>query len=315
VIRVVGSVPAMSKQNPPHDHHYIPVFYLKRWVNPRTKKVIEFSKPHEDAAKRIVVRKRRFPTATGFLRDGYTLIGVKPEDRQALENRIMVPVDNAAADALERLYAGGTLAPKEYFGWTRFIASLILRTPQDVEIMKRGMKAVYDKTVKETIGSLRRKGYKTPSAKEIIARMTKEDYETEALILIGSLIENPISYRSLLGLSWKVFDLPLDAPSFLTSDQPVIRTNGLKKEISYIVMPIGPRKLLVASFHQSTFDWFSLYPARELVRDVNYTVAAQAVACVWAIDDAEFPMISKCMGTVRPKSMARTLMTEGLKRK
>jgi len=69
----------MNAANPPAKHHYIPAFYLKRWVDPDGK-VTEFTKPYRD-----IIVKPIAPERTGYQERLYELKGYEPDLAQQVE--------------------------------------------------------------------------------------------------------------------------------------------------------------------------------------------------------------------------------------
>lgn len=69
-------------------HHYIPVFYLKRWCSGDDKKICEYSRPHKD-----IYDRRIFPVQTGFLDRLYETKGVPKLIAQQVEDDFMKSVD------------------------------------------------------------------------------------------------------------------------------------------------------------------------------------------------------------------------------
>jgi Protein of unknown function (DUF4238) len=61
-------------------HHYIPVFYLKRWCA-EDKRLRQFSRPHKP-----IYAKRIFPVQTGFVDRLYEVKGVPAEMAQVVED-------------------------------------------------------------------------------------------------------------------------------------------------------------------------------------------------------------------------------------
>jgi hypothetical protein len=78
-------------------HHYIPVFYLKRWCA-EDRKLCEYSRPYKKIHSR-----RIFPVQTGFLDRLYEKKGVPKAMAQQVEDEFMKPADTFAAVALKMI--------------------------------------------------------------------------------------------------------------------------------------------------------------------------------------------------------------------
>jgi hypothetical protein len=78
----------------PEKHHYLPIFYQKRWAG-ADGQVCVYSKPHKE-----VKALRRHPDRVGFEFDLYTIPGVEFEAASHLERRFFLQTDNDASQAL-----------------------------------------------------------------------------------------------------------------------------------------------------------------------------------------------------------------------
>src|ERR1700730_11752891 len=114
----------MSKEG---KHHYIPVFYLKQWAGD-DRRICEFSKPYD----RVKAR-RVHPDGTGYVHGLNTIPGLPPHETDFLETHFLKITDDMAAKALPRLISNAAAVktvPKLRDGWSRFIASLMIRNPE-----------------------------------------------------------------------------------------------------------------------------------------------------------------------------------------
>jgi hypothetical protein len=131
--------------NAPHDHHYIPVFYLKQWCSPNTKKLVEYSIKH---GKLIV--KSVGPRSTGFQTDLYSFPELPPDLAQHLEKVFMQYLDDAAARALQ-LHINppqqkGVWTSELVSGWSRFLLSLHVRHPDVMAEFREALKTIWIKS-------------------------------------------------------------------------------------------------------------------------------------------------------------------------
>lgn len=101
-------------------HHYIPVFYLKRWTTNGL--LVEFSKPYG-----LVKPIRRSPAGTGWVEKLYEMHGYPDELAQQIEDRFFKPVDSLAAQTLLEMETQGNRVrwnPSTRSAWSRFLVSL-----------------------------------------------------------------------------------------------------------------------------------------------------------------------------------------------
>jgi hypothetical protein len=81
----------------PRKHHFKPVFFLNRWVG-EDERLCEIK-----LIRGKLVPRRRHPEGTGYIKDLYRTDGVPEEFSQELETNFMSPLDNDAANALEKI--------------------------------------------------------------------------------------------------------------------------------------------------------------------------------------------------------------------
>lgn len=102
----------------PVRHHYIPIFYLKRWTG-TDGKLCEYSQPH---AQTKVLRKA--PRSTAFVRGLYTVPGVPPEAAQFVEKKFMKLTDDWASQAVEVLQARHSAEKMERYAQARRMGAI-----------------------------------------------------------------------------------------------------------------------------------------------------------------------------------------------
>ena len=114
----------------PEKHHYIPVFYLKRWADKDGDgRLCVYSRPYDR-----VKANRKHPDATGYEDDLNAIRGADAETEGHLEGRFFLRADNDAARALDILETGrGDLMDARLrSAWSRFMTTLLHRNPERV---------------------------------------------------------------------------------------------------------------------------------------------------------------------------------------
>ncbi len=283
-----------TKSQQPSRHHYIPVFYLKRWAG-KDGRVCEFSKPY----KNLVKPRRTSPSGTGFVDRLYELPGVSDDQKQAIERYFMSPADTAAADALEHLHS---IPQKKWnvrkrSAWSRFIVSMLLRNPEE---LRR-----FEEYYKEDVGSVtddleeqyqNRRSEDQPATFAEYMRAIDPAYLSRTILTtITKLIDNPNVGEYINNMLWGVINCEASSYDLLTSDRPVVMTNGLNYDYSYIVMPIGRRKIFYATKTLDMATQLKKTPTNELVRNLNFTVVGQAKKYVYAADDQQLRFVQNNM--------------------
>ncbi len=82
----------------------------------------------------------------------------------------------------------------------------------------------------------------------------------------------------------------------LTSDRPVIMTNGLADPNAHMAIPIAPRLLFIAAKRPSFLNNVISMPADNLTELVNNKVCEQAVKFVYGEDDRQLRFVEKRLG-------------------
>ncbi len=76
---------------------------------------------------------------------------------------------------------------------------------------------------------------------------------------------------------WRIYTFPPHFYPLLTSDRPVIRTNGLAQKGGHLALPIGPRRLFVASHDPDVINGLWASAPRVLAAEVNKNTVESAV--------------------------------------
>ena len=228
--------------NPPTKHHYIPAFYLRRWAG-GDGKVTEFTKPRHD-----IVARRIMPDRTGYQERLYELKGFEPSLAQQVEEKFFKPLDTWASNALTMLERHGHQAPWDSHSrsaWTRFLLSLLLRCPEDIEAFREWWHEDFSRTDADAEARYQAaRGAEDPETfAEFLAGQPLGIKERHQFQVFYSLVDHDSVGGKINEMDWRVLQSPPAAPAFLTSDRPIIRTNGLDQEGDHIALPIGPRLL------------------------------------------------------------------------
>jgi hypothetical protein len=132
-------------------------------------------------------------------------------------------------------------------------------------------------------------------------------YEAQtAIMLLQRLMDNPRLGSFLNGLVWKVVPVQ-SAYTLLTSDRPVVMTNGLVKAGDHLAVAIGPRKLFIAANTPEIASRLAAARHDELVSQMNDRVCKQARRYVFAIDDSQRTFIDRRLGLNWPSTPVDTL--------
>lgn len=290
----------------PLRHHFIPEFYLRWWTGPDDR-LTRWTKPFAD---RVVV-KRVFPSQVGWERGLYTSPEPNSADAQRLETRFFQHVDHRAAEVLRKLNAE-TIEPineQDATAWTTFIMSIFHRTPENLAAIKQGGQNVW----RDTIPELRERYPELRTASdpatfdEFLAQRQPSETDRSTLDILPDLIFNQNIVGFINGLSWVRLEIPAPLPQLLISDDPVIRTNGLRTPKGHLAMPLSPRKLFVAAWREETLLQVRHTPIEILVSKMNTWMVEGARHFVGGADDTYDAYIRDNFGRLPKAGIGRSI--------
>jgi hypothetical protein len=294
----------------PEKHHYIPEFFMRRWAD-GDGLVREYRRPRRD-----LTSKRKAPAATGWIRNLYANENkTDPLERQALEMVFMAGVDNNAADALSYLEEHRA-KPADWAlrdAWARYLLSLLHRSPERVAYITKKVRDYEEGTLNpdlirrypEIAGPndpptfqewLEKQGPLTP---DLRVRLIE--------LLIGSRrVGDAINW-----MHWRVHRLDKLELGFISGDLPLMISNGLGHERSFVMLPIGPTKLFIASPDPNLINAFTTQYPHVLETAINDAIARQSTHILIARDDSlrEFVDERFRRGRAEKKSLLLDYMT------
>ena len=292
--------------NPPTKHHYIPAFYLKRWEIGG--KVTEFSRPWK-----TVVSKQVSAEATGFQDRLYELEGHEPAIAQQVEEKFFKAIDTCAHDALTLLEKHGHYAnwsSHSRSAWSRFMLSLLLRTPEDICMFREWWREDFGQTGDGAEARYRaaRENDDPETFADFLNNQplaAKERYQYHVLF---SLIRHEIICGDIDSMHWRVLQTPIEGPTLLTSDRPILRTNNIKGPQGHVALPIGPRLLFIASPDSQFLDQILRANHIGLVKKVNRQVVEGAVRFVYGVDESQCRFVKNRFGKAQQPRLMESLI-------
>jgi hypothetical protein len=266
----------MSKEG---KHHSIPVFYLRRWTG-RDGKLCELSRPY-----RPVKPRRVHPDGTAYVHGLNTVQGFPPESAQYVETELLQKLDDRAANALARIIA----EPQEVDNlkleikaiWAQFLVSLVARSPEILAKMQARLNSREESLLKKRSTSTAIYEHRVP---------------LHAAEILPSLVSSKLPVLGLVNMIWAVRSTSRAAYAMLTSDRPVIMSNGLADPNAHMAIPVTPRLLFVAAKRPEFMNYIISFPADQLTELVNNKVCEQAIRFVYGEDDRQLRFIEKRLG-------------------
>jgi hypothetical protein len=258
----------MSKKG---KHHYIPVFYLKQWSG-ADERVCEYKQRY-----RGVLPKRVYPDATGYVHGLYNVPGLPSEDIQYVEKKFMQAVDGRASAALRAMLddniTGADFAAPLKTAWAQFLYSLTFRTPNVIERMQ---------------GRIERE--------EVGQGMTPPAVPYAAPEMFPNLLASKLVIPGLLSMHWNVGSVKGAKNLLLTSDKPIIMTNGFSDADAHIALPISPTAFFIATRTMDMFRQIASRSRNDLASTINNKVSEQSIDFVYAFDDKQTRFIQNRFG-------------------
>jgi hypothetical protein len=279
--------------NPPRNHHYIPVFYLKRWAAGEDQKLFEYSRPY-----RKVVCKRVGPRATGWEKDLYSYPELPLEERHIIESQFFSRTDQLASDALDRLYTPHPEWTAHLVtAWSRFVQNFRIRHPDSIKELRAHIAKTWDKTddYYEREYAKTRGADSPPTLSEYMKVVDLQTAIKLQMKLLHAAIDNGRLGQRINDMHWRVIILGSSAYPLLTSDWAA----ELAFAQDVLSLPIGPKRLFVASNSEQTLRSVAGADPRRLSASVNRFVVTRARRYVYASDETQTRFIEKHFGAAR----------------
>lgn len=283
-------------------HHYIPVFYSREWAGPDGR-LCEYTRPYREVKAQL-----KHPDATGYVRGLYTVPKNDPHVSEYIERHFFRITDNGAAVVAQQLRAGG---PIDWFNmdrssWSRFIISLMLRNPEYVALMATEIAGFYARTDNEEKYQELRGPDDPATFEEHVARRTFHPAGRMSAHALQTIIDSPTMGGQLNKMRWSVVTFAKERHTLLTSDRPIIMTNGMIGQRDHLALPIGPRMLFIATNNIETEQMIRVIDAGLLMAQINDRVASQARKYVYGTDNRQLRFVENRLGRKWPSTPLET---------
>jgi hypothetical protein len=297
----------------PNKHHYLPVFYLNQWAG-SDGKLVRYHRPFRD-----VVASPITPANTGYEERLYRLEGYRPQFTNAVEKEYMAKVvDDPAAKALKVILGDdySKMKPEIAVNWTRFLMSLLFRTPHMVEHItkeaERNLRNNFQKNP-EDYDSVRTDAH-PPTLMGWVERYTPTLFTEAGKSFLPGIIDNPKVGNAILQMGWWTWTLDdqITFPDLLTSDSPVFMSHGLKYDSCVIALPISPRRAFFATRNSATFNGLIAHGPARVAKELNASMVNQAQKAVFGSSDRHLRFVENRLRrvSVEPAAHPRRTLTE-----
>jgi hypothetical protein len=276
-------------------HHYIPVFYLKQWAGPDGR-LCEFSRPYK-----LVKPRMTHPSGTAYVPGLYTFDDLSPQEANHLEQIFFAFADDRACLVLRRMIAGDlNFDGPAKSAWSRFIMGLMFRNPEGVQRAKQAIAEGVPQALehfRQRYNDLRRESDPT-TFDEFLASMHGDAIQRVTVSYLQRIMDSELIGTQLNRMIWTVSVLHDLRFTLLTSDRPIVMTNGLGQQTSWLVLPISPIHVFVATNTEQTMNEVVQSMKRaKFVNTVNDRVAKQARKYVYSTDDRQLRFVANRLGT------------------
>jgi hypothetical protein len=278
----------------PRDHHFVPVFYLKKWAK-SDGKLIQYSRPYPG---KFVV-KPVGARATGFETDLYGFPKLPEELAQFLESKFLARTDELAAVVHKKLLDGTAApwTPETRSAWSRFAINFLIRHPHPFAEIRA---VAYDCWLKpDNITQAEYEKIKQPTDpptfEEWVVAQGGHLADRIRIRLIQGVMDNEPAGEKFNSMLWNVLDLSKSRFRLLTSDWPLYRE--IKGEDKLFALPISPTALFTAVTRAATFEKMRRDKPDDVVRHINFGVVSAARLYVYASDDSQERFVRNRMST------------------
>lgn len=283
-------------------HHYIPVFYSREWAGPDGR-LCEYTRPYRE-----VKPQWKHPDATGYVRGLYTVPKNDPHVSEYIEHHFFRITDNRAALVAQQLRAGGPIdwLDMDRSSWARFIISLMLRNPEYVARMAAEVVSFYALPDNEEKYREIRKSDDPDTFEEYLTQSTFHPVGRMSAYALQTIIDSPTMGGHLNKMRWSLVTFKKVRHTLLTSDRPIIMTNGIVGPEDHLALPIGPRMLFIATNNIETENKIRTIDAGSMIAQINDRVASQARRYVYGFDNKQLRFVENRLGRKLPSTPLET---------
>jgi hypothetical protein len=190
--------------------------------------------------------------------------------------------------------------------WSRFIISVMMRNPEYIARVASEVLGFYaEPENSEKYRELRRPD-DPQTFEEYLAKSTYHPAGRMNARTLQTVIDSPRMGGHLNQMRWSVVTFKKERHTLLTSDRPIIMTNGMAKPEDHLVLPIGPRTLFIATNNIETENKIRTIDAGTMMTQVNDRVASQARKYVYGADNKQLRFVEYRLGRRWPSTPLET---------
>jgi Protein of unknown function (DUF4238) len=181
--------------------------------------------------------------------------GGTEEERQRLELQLFGPIDQRAAEALQKIDAGLSGSNTDLVGLVQFVLWLKYRSPSRIADLRSEL-------------AERMTGVTDFSVHNLAHQTMIADHVND---LLSEMISSENSIRLVGGM--KVFRINVDSRhKLLTCDLPLIMSQGIAQPQGFLMFPYSPHRLAIFAHDENVAAAFSTQEPDVLARRINDAV-------------------------------------------
>ncbi len=254
-----------------HDnHHFIPRFFLSAWHSSLDGKLRRMSWING----RFDITPKSAKSAGRELGLYAIRSGAHPN---IVEQNFFSDLDNDAALVHQKLLAAkaSALSADERATWSRFLVSLMLRTPDKVaELREKGRNSLLDTVERdpEEYEKLR-KGTDPATLRAMFEKLLPGLPDDFGVLTLPQIVNSEKLNGAYLGSYWRVIQVPAASTrSFVIGDRPIVY-NGTMATSYLVSLPLSPTRMFFSFNHARTGDNLRGIGPVRLVRNLNVAQA------------------------------------------
>ncbi len=250
--------------------------------------LVQYSRPWDR-----VKAERKYPKEVGFVRGLYDLPGIVHGSRSYLEDEFFKPVDSVAAEATAYMINNKTtvLSNRLRSGFARLLTSFYHRTPDRIQEFKIAaqevMESIIEKSRTDPSGLYKPEALGTFSVPEVEDLLRKDVAERAWGVGLRDVTDSVTTNGAIVNMGWMICELDDRSYPLLTSDKPLVMTNGFAQEDGHLSVALGPKRLFIATNNLKTYQNIISVGSKRLSKTFNDRVVSQAIKNVYGSDDTQ----------------------------
>lgn len=247
-----------------------------------------------------------FPQQTGFSTNLYSLRGFPEELAAQVEQHFLQPVDTNASTVLKKLMLGfkkHELSDTEVLSWSKFLLSLLLRMPEDIEGLRRRWSLQLEDISESFMLGSKRCSISTEHDlfSFTIANPPVDEFDEDVFNVFLSISTSQKAISLISNMHWGVVKFAPSRFSLCLSDRPIVRLSALGATNGALILPISNDSLFIAANRLSDLEMYRSLKLQSNLREANQLVVSQAYKYAYAPQDDCLRFMQNHLSTIRDR--------------